>query len=109
MNTIVQPPPTRRSSAADYDHHTEGMVGRFAVTGALIGSLVLGSSVTLGALAVSAETGQALGVGAAVALTGGPFFGALVGFAMAVHAAEARAGARLVPLPTAPAVATASV
>lgn len=104
-----QPPPPRRASVrADYDHHTVARVGRLATTGALIGSLSLGSLASVAALAGSLEVGQALGVGAAVALTGGPFFGALVGFAMAVHAAESVAGATLVTVPVVPAVATTS-
>ena len=80
--------PRRASAPADYDQHTVGRVGRLAMTGALLGSVILGTLVTLGALAATADLGQALGIGVAVALTGGPFFGGLVGFALAVHAAE---------------------
>lgn len=68
-----------------------GRVGRSAVLGGLAGSLGIGTVVTLASLAASAEVGQALGIGAAVALTGGPFFGALAGFAIAVRAAEVAA------------------
>lgn len=59
--------------------------------GALIGSIALGTTIGLGTMAAFSDVGQGLGVGMAVALTGGPFFGALVGFSRAVHNAEAAA------------------
>lgn len=96
--------PTRRPLApADYDHVTVGRVGRLAMTGALVGSLVLGTVVAVVAAVASGSAGYAMGLGGAVALTGGPFFGSLVGFAMAVHAAEVSAAEALLPVPVAPA------
>lgn len=95
--------PSRRPTvAADYDHHT----GRLAMTGALVGSLVLGTLTAVVAAVASGSAGYALGLGGAVALTGGPFFGALVGFAKAVHAAELSAAEALLPVPVAPAAPT---
>lgn len=73
--------------------------------GALIGSVALGTTVGLGTMAAFSDVGQGLGVGVAVALTGGPFFGALVGFSKAVHSAEAAAAdlaANRPPEPPAP-------
>jgi hypothetical protein len=92
-NTIEAPAPApgRQSAPADYDQTTVGRVGRMAMTGALVGALVLGVVVTLVTYLATADSGQALGVGVAVALTGGPFFGGLTGFAMAVHEAESAA------------------
>lgn len=93
---LDRPVARRRPTApADYDHHTVGRVGRLSMTGALIGSIVLGVVVTLVTFLATSDVGQALGVGAAVALTGGPFFGGLIGFALAVHAAESAAGLAL--------------
>lgn len=83
--------PSRHGAPADYDQVTVGRVGRMAMTGALVGAVALGLVVTLVTFLATADSGQALGVGVAVALTGGPFFGGLTGFAMAVHAAEAQA------------------
>lgn len=92
--TIDRPttPLPRLSAPADYDQNTVGRVGRMAMIGALTGSVVLGLLVTVITLVLTSDVGQALGVGVAVALTGGPFFGGLTGFAMAVHAAESEAG-----------------
>lgn len=58
---------------------------RFALRGALIGGILLGAMTFLIAVSVAAQsTGIGAGLGAAVALTGGSFFGSLMGFFAAV-------------------------
>lgn len=58
---------------------------RFALRGALVGGIFLGSMTFAVAVSVAAQpTGTGAGLGAAVALTGGSFFGSLMGFFVAV-------------------------
>lgn len=62
---------------------------RLTLTGAASGAVVLALLVGFGALAAGLEPGTSAGIGAAIALTGGPFFGALTGFSLAVVRSEA--------------------
>lgn len=58
---------------------------RFALRGAVLGGILLGSMTFAIAISVAAQSpGVGAGLGAAVALTGGSFFGSLMGFFVAL-------------------------
>lgn len=66
----------------DYDRLMEDRVARSAVVGGLLGTLVFGVASYALTMALNGDTSLALAIGAALALTGGPFLGALGGFAV---------------------------
>lgn len=64
-------------------------MARLTLTGAASGAVLLALLVGLASLAAGLEPGTSGGIAAAIALTGGPFFGALTGFSLATVRGEA--------------------
>jgi hypothetical protein len=68
-----------------FDRFTDRLAARYAAVGAAVGTAVLAILTYVIAAAATTVPGMALPSAAAVAFTGGPFFGSFAGFALGTH------------------------